>query len=119
MAAGVVTDEGELVARAIRPTPANGDAEALLAMLLEAVDEVRSGDEIACGVGCAGPMTPGGEAVSPLNIPGWRGFPLRARLADALGLPVAIDNDAKALALGEGWCGAARGVRSYLAMVVS
>ena len=34
-------------------------------------------------------------------------------------LPVHIDNDAKALALGEGWVGAARGVRDYVAMVVS
>jgi glucokinase len=64
-------------------------------------------------------MTPGGETVSPLNIEGWRGFPLRSRLAAALGIGVHIDNDAKALALGEGWLGAAAGERSYLAMVVS
>ena len=64
-------------------------------------------------------MTPGGEAVSPLNIPAWRGFPLRERLVADLALPVHIDNDAKALALGEGWVGAARGERDFLAMVVS
>jgi glucokinase len=86
---------------------------------MDAIDEVRTGDEIACGVGSGGPMTRGGESVSPLNIPGWRGFPLRARLAETLGVPVHIDNDAKALALGEGWRGAARGERNYLAMVVS
>jgi glucokinase len=44
---------------------------------------------------------------------------LRARLAEHTGLPVWIDNDAKALALSEGWRGAARGARDYLAMVVS
>ena len=64
-------------------------------------------------------MSPGGEALSPLNIPAWRGFPLRSRLADHVGLPVFVDNDAKALALGEGWRGAARGDRNYVAMVVS
>lgn len=64
-------------------------------------------------------MSPGGELVSPLNIPGWRDFPLRARLAAHTGLPTAVDNDAKALALGEGWLGAARGASDYLAMVVS
>ena len=64
-------------------------------------------------------MDLGGEHVSPLNIPAWRGFPLRARLAAHTGLPVAVDNDAKALALGEGWVGAAAGRRNYLAMVVS
>lgn len=36
-----------------------------------------------------------------------------------MGLRVHVDNDAKALALGEGWCGAATGVADYLAMVVS
>ena len=64
-------------------------------------------------------MDLGGEHVSPLNIPAWRGFPLRARLAAHTGLPVSVDNDAKALALGEGWTGAAAGRRNYLGMVVS
>ena len=52
-----------------------------------------------------------GELVSPLNIPAWRDFPLRARLAELTGLPTFVDNDAKALALAEGWKGAAAGVR--------
>jgi len=74
---------------------------------------------VVCGVGCGGPMTAGGEEVSPLNIPGWRGFPLRARLRELTGLPAFVDNDAKALALGEGWVGAAAGESDFLAMVVS
>jgi glucokinase len=119
IAAGIVTEAGRLVARARRPTPSAPDGEEVLAALLATVAEVRRGDEVACGVGCGGPMTPGGAAVSPLNIPGWRDFPLRSRLADQLGLPVFIDNDAKALALGEGWRGAAGGERHFLAMVVS
>ncbi|MEY2403378.1 MAG: glucokinase, partial [Acidimicrobiaceae bacterium] len=41
--------------------------------------------------------------VSPLNIPAWRDFPLHERLATLVRLTVAVDNDAKALALGEGW----------------
>jgi glucokinase len=57
--------------------------------------------------------------VSPLNIEAWRDFPLRARLEELTGLVVALDNDAKAFALGEGWCGAARQRRNFLAMVVS
>jgi glucokinase len=54
-----------------------------------------------------------------LNIPAWRSFPLRARLAAHTGLEVHVDNDAKALALGEGWVGAAKGARDFIAMVVS
>jgi glucokinase len=57
--------------------------------------------------------------VSPLNIPAWQGFPLQERLRDLTGLSVSVDNDAKALALGEGWMGAARGRSDFLAMVVS
>ena len=34
-------------------------------------------------------------------------------------MPVAVDNDAKALALAEGWVGGAVGEDNYLAMVVS
>jgi glucokinase len=64
-------------------------------------------------------MTPGGELVSPLNIPAWRDFPLKARLAELTGLGVHVDNDAKALARGEGWVGAARGERDFIAIVVS
>ncbi|HUR18029.1 MAG TPA: ROK family protein [Acidimicrobiales bacterium] len=121
LAAAVVGEGGE-VARAVRIPTVKGDAEALFAAVIGAVEEVRQGDEVACGVGCGGPMTfgpAGGEKVSPLNIRAWVDFPLRRRLASATGLPVHLDNDAKALALGEGWMGAARGVADYVAMVVS
>lgn len=117
LAAGVVTDEGDVLRTAQVPTA--GDAEAMFAALVGVIDDVRTGDEAVCGVGCGGPMAPGGEHVSPLNIPAWREFPLRSRLREAIGLDVFVDNDAKALALGEGWRGAARGERDFIAMVVS
>jgi glucokinase len=124
LAAGLVDHDGELHAARQVPTPAGEDAEALLATLTGVVDAVRAGagpevEAVTCGVGCGGPMTPGGETVSPLNIPAWRSFPLRARLAAHTHLPTAVDNDAKVLALGEGWRGAAAGARDYMAMVVS
>jgi glucokinase len=120
MAAGLVTTEGELVTSATSPTPLDVDAESLFSVLLALCDAVGGdGQVVVCGVGCGGPMTRGGEEVSPLNIPAWRGFPLRARLAGATGLPTFVDNDAKALALGEGWRGAAAGEDNFIAMVVS
>lgn len=128
LAAGVVTADGVVLTSAVAPSRA-GDGEALFSVLLALVDAVRgkevgareegSGELSVCGVGCGGPMTAGGEAVSPLNIPAWRDFPLRSRLAEATGLATFVDNDAKALALGEGWKGAAAGERDFLAMVVS
>jgi glucokinase len=135
LAAALVDGDGRVVERRQVPTartrgPAgestDTDADALFARLAGLVQEVLAGaaargmaPPVACGVGCGGPMGPGGEEVSPLNIPAWDRFPLRARLAGATGLAVHVDNDAKALALGEGWRGAAAGARNFLAMVVS
>jgi glucokinase len=118
IAAGRVTAAGDVLDRELVPT-AGQDATAVWEQLTELVDAVRQGGEVVCGVGCGGPMLPGGATVSPLNIPQWRDFPLRDRLGDHLGLPVMVDNDAKALALGEGWRGAARGEPNFVAMVVS
>jgi glucokinase len=121
LAAGRVSASGELLARTSTPTPAGEGAaeEQVWGALAQIVEEVAEGDEVVCGVGSGGPMTRGGVEVSPLNIPAWRGFPLRARLAELLDLPVAVDNDAKALALGEGWAGGGRGRSDFVAMVVS
>jgi glucokinase len=119
LAAGIVTEHGELVEHRTARTPGGTDAEALFATLAGVIAELDASAATAAGVGCGGPMDRGGEHVSPLNIPAWRGFPLRRRLAELTGLPVYVDNDAKALALGEGWKGAAAGCENYLAMVVS
>jgi glucokinase len=120
LAAGLVTSEGELVTSAGSPTLVTDDSEALFSVVLAMVDAVGGdGEVVVCGVGCGGPMTRGGEEVSPLNIPAWRRFPLRSRLADATGLPTFVDNDAKALALAEGWRGAAAGEQNFIALVVS
>ena len=119
LAAGVVRDDGSLVNRVDTPTPLDTDADTLFTALCDLVDRLDASDAVAVGVGCGGPMDAHGEHVSPLNIPAWRAFPLRARLAEHTARPVWIDNDAKALALGEGWTGAARDRRDYIGMVVS
>jgi glucokinase len=124
MATGVVDPAGSVVGAVEVPTPA-ADGEELFAALRAAVDRslaaaaLTPAELAAIGVGCGGPMRyPEGE-VSPLNIPGWRRFPLRARLAAAYDRPVVVDNDAKAMALGEHWRGAGQGARCLLGMVVS
>jgi glucokinase len=116
LAAGLVTCEGEVLDSATASSK-SGSAEGLFDVLAGLVE--RFGGAGVCGVGCGGPMSAGGETVSPLNIAVWREFPLKARLAEATGLATFVDNDAKALALGEGWKGAAAGVSNFIAMVVS
>ncbi len=118
----IVSVEGTILDREMLPTDQDADDSLLFSAVMETAGRlIRRAPHAptVCGVGCGGPMAREGVTVSPLNIPAWRSFPLRARLREALDLPVAVDNDAKALALAEGWLGAARNVDSYVAMVVS
>jgi glucokinase len=124
MAAGVVAGDGRVLAQATLPTPPEADAEELFSAAVFAVEAalVDCPDPPAIaglGVGCGGPMKwPSGD-VSPLNIPGWRDFPLRDRLAERFGLPVRVHNDAICLALGEHLAGAGEGRTNLLGMVIS
>ena len=114
-AAARVALDGTILARGEVPTAGSGDPFPAIAELLRSM----AGDASVCGIGSAGPMTERGERVSPVNLPAWRDFPLRARVAEVTGLPTFLDGDGKALALAEGRFGAARGVDDYVAMVVS
>ena len=124
MAAALV-DPGGRVGRSRRVTTPQGpraDSASLWRTLTRLIgslvdDDVSIG---GVGVGCGGPMTwPAGE-VSPLNIPAWRGFPLRARLSELFPkASVRVHNDAVCVAVGEHWRGAGRGVHNLLGMVIS
>ena len=121
-AAGVVTVDGLTLSFHVEPTPRDADAEALFAFVVSLAERARDGYRdrvVAAGVGCGGPMIYPDGVVSPLFIPAWRSFPLRTRLASALSLPITLDNDANAFALGEAMFGAGRGARYMLGMIVS
>jgi glucokinase len=155
LAAGVAEPGGRLITSAQVPTPPDADGEniwrALESLLVQVLKEAKIydlGDLSGIGCGCGGPMEWPSGRVSPLNIPGWRGFPLRARLAERFGsggdirlgdfgngggsagaseagglsgagIPVRVHNDAVCMAAGEHWRGAGRGSRNILGMVVS
>lgn len=125
-AAGLVTARGELIDRGRveveRDVVPEAHFTSLSVMIQELVDraEEQHGSRIrAVGVGAAGPIERNLETVSPINIPAWRKFPLRARLEELTQLPVFGDLDAKALALAEGWLGAAQGHANFCALTVS
>lgn len=117
--AAVVAVDGRILVSDRIPTPPR-DPWSAVAGLVSRVQAAADDDVeiVALGAGCVGPMTSNGDTVSPLHVPAWRDFPLRASLAELVRLPVAVDNDAKVLALGEGWLGAARSVRNFMAVVV-
>ncbi|MEW9529078.1 ROK family protein [Microbispora sp. NPDC049125] len=120
-AAALVEPDGRLLRSERVATPPGGDAETLWTTLTGLIDRLGMPHRVAgVGIGCGGPMSwPDGE-VSPLNMRGWQGFPLRERLAARFpGVPVHIHNDAICLAVAEHWRGAGRGSADMLGMVVS
>jgi len=124
-AAGLVTTKGDLVDRASAPVEPDVGPEAhfvRLATIVEQQMALADRHEIriaAVGIGCAGPITANCETVSPVNIPAWREFPLRERMRELTAKQVYGDGEGKALAMAEGWTGAAKGYDNYCVMTVS
>jgi glucokinase len=126
LAVAMVGPGGALITLAQLPTPRDLDAEQLWRTLDALVDRVVAAAGISAaelagvGCGCGGPMEWPAGLVSPLNIPQWRSFPLRARLQQRFGgIPVRVHNDAICVVAGEHWRGAGRGAGNVLGMVVS
>lgn len=126
LASGIVSESGELSGYVREPAGAAEGPDAMIERLVaigrrsvsmagEAIDEL-----CAVGVGCGGPLDArAGIILDPPNLPGWRNVPLAAILRQALGLPVHIDNDANAAALGEHRFGAGRGVDNLVYFTIS
>ena len=76
---------------------------------------IASGDILACGVSCGGPLNSNtGVIMSPPNLPDWDNVPLADIVADSLGIPCKIRNDADACALAEWKFGAGRGCNNMI-----
>ncbi|MFI0906272.1 ROK family protein [Streptomyces sioyaensis] len=124
IAGALVDAHGRLIVRAARPTPADKDGATVMRAVAEVVGELAAGPEwarvAAVGIGSAGPVDAAAGTVSPVNIPGWRDFPLVAGVRALVGeLPVVLVGDGVAMTAGEHWQGAARGHANALCMVVS
>jgi glucokinase len=81
-------------------------------MINEAMEEVMASQSIGrdgfagVGIGSPGPLDrKSGTVISTPNL-GWRNFPLRDLIQNAVGLPATLDNDANAATYGEWWLGA-------------
>jgi glucokinase len=114
--AAVVAHDGSIEEQALQPTDVSSQ-DALLAGLDAIVEELREGREIAAlGFGIPSRVDQrAGRAVASVNIP-LQGVDFRDRMHERHGLPVAIDNDANAAAIGEWHAGAAKGA-SFVVML--
>ncbi len=126
LAAGIVTLEGVEIAQDRTPTQVEEGPTAVIDRLIELSRSVvrQAGitmdQVIAAGVGCGGPLDPTtGIIKDPPNLPGWTDVPLVHILQEALQVPVYLENDANAGALGEHRFGAGRGVANLVYLTIS
>lgn len=123
---GLVNAQGELLFQATAPTPWQDGRDALLSHLRETVTECmeearrRAVKPEAIGLATAGWVDPGtGHVVyATENLPGWTGANPGAYLRQAFGLPVAVENDANALAVAEKQFGAAKAAADFVCITL-
>lgn len=122
--AALVGRGGKIFVRAEAETQATAGANAVMAQIVSLADEVKSaadGKPLAgAGVSSPGPLdTREGVALGIPTIKGFSGFPFRAALTEALKLPVALENDGIAAAIGEWLFGAGRSTQNLVYVTVS
>lgn len=80
-----------------------------------AAGQAERGRFQSLAIGVPSPVHPRTGLVSfANNLPGWKNIDLGRELAQAFRIPVRIENDANAAALGEHWRGVARGADSFV-----
>jgi glucokinase len=125
---GAVAEDGSAV-HGVKsaPTVAEAGADAIVDRIAQLCEEslaeaqragVKRGDVAGIGVGAPGPLDRAGGIVLIAPNLGWHDYPLRQKVSDAVGLPVALDNDANCAVYGEWWIGAGRGSRYLVGLTI-
>lgn len=87
IAGALVDGHGRILVRAQRATPAQQDGETVMGAVEEVLGELTASSQwgrvTALGIGSAGPVDASAGTVSPVNVPGWRDYPLVARVQEA------------------------------------
>ncbi len=126
IAAALVNRQGAVILRTLRATHAELGTPSVLRTVVDAAREMLAAAQRfglgvpAIGIGSAGQVnvTNGSISYAGGNLPGWKGLPLASEIETALHLPVYVDNDVNALAIGEHHFGAGRGYREALYVAV-
>ncbi len=126
LAIGVVDDAGAILGESVTYDHAGLSEELVLGRILLGVETAMRkagvGKDGIAGVGVLFPghiRWPEGVTLTSSNLPGFKGFPIRRRLEELLGLPVLADNDANGQTLGEYRYGAGAGFEHMVFMTVS
>jgi hypothetical protein len=114
VAAGVVDEDGQIVAKLKRSTPAASPARTEQA-IADAVTELLGDHDVAAiGLGAAGFVDSARATMLFAPNLAWRDEPLKQRVEERLGREVVVENDANASAWAEARFGAARGYRDVM-----
>lgn len=115
---GSVSTQGEILLEGQTPTEAWRGGKILMDKLIELISKLLMQDKKALGIGIssAGQISPStGEVLFATDsLPGWTGMKIREILEQKIKLPVFVENDVNAAALGEKWVGAGKGARDFL-----
>lgn len=113
--AAAITESGELIDRVSGSTNLQEGREAVLGDIVEKISALRErhgpSDCVGVGIGVPGFIRmEDGVIVGSNNLPEMEGAPVRDEVSGRLGVPVILENDANAAALGEVWIGAGKDV---------
>lgn len=115
---GICNEQGQLLNTFEGPTETEKGTEAIIDNIVKYVHHIVEQSEYTweqvggVGAGLAGFMDlKEGVILHSPNLP-FRDVPIRAILADRLGKPVRVENDANVAALGEAWSGAGQGIEN-------
>lgn len=122
IAAGIVNDEGNVLARQECPTEQErgfrSGVDRISRMLHECAARANATIH-GIGIGCTGPVYPRtGEIGDAEFLKSWKGANLLEALETRFGVRAALENDADAVTLGEAFWGAGRGKAQVLSVTV-
>lgn len=123
IAAGMVDEEGRILCRLDSPTePERGFEHGLsrIAAMLREASRCAGTPISGIGIGCTGPVDPFTGIIGKVDfLPGWESGNLVDGLRQEFPVPVAVENDADAAALGEAAWGSGRGKRHFIYVTIS
>ncbi len=117
---GLVSEKGAILERLEVPTAAEDGYDEVLDRIADGLRlMIGSRVIVAVGIGAPGPLdTERGIVIQAPNLEGFDDKPLAADLARRCELPVTLENDANAAALGEAWTGAGREARDLIVLTI-
>ena len=117
--AAMVDQQGRIQSRYKQNTPQGDDPNAIVEAVVKAVHEFGNARISAVSLVVPGTVNvEEGAVVKAPNLPCLDGFRLASALSSRLDLPVIIENDANAAAVGEMWQGAAAGCRTIICVTL-